>query len=92
MPKIKRTIQKGWWVYIIETANGRFYTGITTDVERRLQEHQGGRQGARFFRSDAALKVVYRQPRPDRSSASRREAAIKKMSHTDKLKLVKDSR
>jgi putative endonuclease len=89
----KNTGQAGWWVYIIETVGGRFYTGITIDVERRLQEHQaGGRRGARFFRSDAALKVVYLQSHPDRASASRREAAIKHMSRADKLKLVQDSR
>ena len=87
----KNTTQAGWWVYIILTASGRFYTGITTDVERRLQEHQArGKRSARFFRSDTAVKVVYRQPHPDRSSASRREAIVKRMSHTEKLTLVQN--
>ncbi len=88
----KNMIQADWWVYIILTASGRLYTGITTDIERRLQEHQAcGKRGARFFRSDTAVKVVYRQPHRDRSSASRREAIIKRMSHTEKVALVQNS-
>ena len=81
----------GWWVYMIRSRRGRLYTGITTDVERRFSEHCGNaRRGAKFFRTDPAEEVVYRLPCADRSEASRREAAIKKLSREGKLKLLAD--
>lgn len=78
-----------WWVYMVRTRSGRLYTGITTDVERRFQEHRHDpRRGARFFRSDAAEEVVFREAAVDRSAASRREAAIKKLTRREKLQLL----
>lgn len=78
-----------WFVYIIEAANGKFYTGITTDIERRLRQHrQQQNGGARFFRTSPPRKLVYQETQPDRSSASRREAAIKKLSRQAKLALI----
>ncbi len=81
-----------WFVYIIETKKKRFYTGITTDLERRFQEHQSGVKGAKFFRSDVACRIVFSEPHEDRSSASKREAAIKKMTRIQKEKLIVESR
>ncbi len=80
--------QSAWFVYIIEADNGHFYTGITTDISRRFQEHQQQQKGARFFRTSAAKKLVYQEPHPDRSSASKREAAIKKLSRQAKIALI----
>ncbi|MGK0498556.1 MAG: putative endonuclease [Oceanicoccus sp.] len=78
-----------WWVYMVETVKGKLYTGISTDVERRFQEHQSDRaKQAKFFRSDAAKAVVYRECCQDRSAASRREAAIKKLSRQQKCALI----
>lgn len=76
-----------WTLYIIEAENGHLYTGITTDLARRLQQHQS-KQGARFFHTSAAVKVVYQENHPDRGSASRREAAIKKLTREAKLSLI----
>jgi len=80
--------KSNWFVYIIEAANGHFYTGITTDLARRLTEHQTKKGGARFFHTSAAKQIVYQEPHPDRSSASKREAAIKKMSRKSKITLI----
>lgn len=80
-----------WWVYMVETESGRLYTGITTDVARRFCEHSNtsaSSKGAKFFRSDPASKVVYRELSESRSAASRREAAIKKLSRKEKLLLL----
>ena len=77
-----------WTVYIIEAENGHLYTGITTDLQRRLLEHQHHKKGARFFHTSAAKNVVYQESHPDRSSASRREAAIKKLSRRAKIALI----
>lgn len=78
-----------WWVYIIRARSGKLYTGITTDVERRLGEHDdGGLKGARFFRGDPPQALVYREAADNRSAASRREAAIKALSRDAKLALI----
>lgn len=77
-----------WTLYIIEAENGHLYTGITTDLTRRLTQHQNKRGGAKFFHSSAAKQLVYQENHPDRSSASRREAAIKKLSRQAKLQLI----
>lgn len=74
---------------MVKSRSGKLYTGITTDVERRFQEHQGNHsRGAKFFRSDPAVEVVYREAADSRSSASRREAAIKKLKRQEKIELL----
>ena len=78
----------GWYVYIIEASDGSLYTGITTDVERHFTEHGGTDKGARFFRGRKPIKVVYTENHPDRGSALRREAEIKKLNRVNKLKLI----
>ena len=81
--------EQQWWLYIIKTASGKLYTGITTDIERRFAEHRDcPRRGAKFFRTDPAQQVVYREVQADRSSASKREAAIKKMTRLQKQRLI----
>ncbi|HAQ50075.1 MAG TPA: endonuclease [Gammaproteobacteria bacterium] len=82
------TLPNDWYVYIIETHNGKLYTGITTDVRRRFIEHQGGNKQAKFFHSSPAKKVVFIEQHPSRSAASKREYAIKKLSKPKKLTLI----
>lgn len=77
-----------WFVYIVEAENGHYYTGITTDLTRRFSEHQNKQAGARFFNTSPAKKMVFNEPHPDRSSASKREAAIKKLSRKAKISLI----
>ena len=77
-----------WSIYIIEASDHSYYTGITTDVERRFDEHLHGKQGAKFFNGRKPLAVVYREDGHDRSSASRREAEIKKLSRIEKVELI----
>jgi putative endonuclease len=78
----------GWFVYIIKASDGRLYTGVTTDVARRFGEHAGTQRGARFFRGRQPVEVVYSESHPDRSSALRREADIKRLSRGLKLDLI----
>ncbi len=77
----------GWWVYILRCRDGTFYTGSTSDVERRLAEHNSG-QGAKYTRGRGPCQVVYREPCPDRPAALRREAAIKRLSRGEKAALI----
>jgi putative endonuclease len=78
-----------WFVYIIETERGHLYTGITTDLKRRFEEHASSKKGAKFFRSSAPVKLVFSKKMANRSEASRYEAAIKKLPRSSKLKLIK---
>ena len=76
-----------WQVYIILCSDQSLYTGITNDMARRLAQHQAG-EGAKYFRGRRPLKVVYLEGDHDRSSASRREAEIKRLSRAQKLRLI----
>lgn len=79
-----------WFVYMVEASDSSLYTGITTDVERRLKQHQSGRAGAKYFRGRRALAMVYVEGGHNKSSASRRESQIKKLSRDEKLALIED--
>jgi putative endonuclease len=79
-----------YFLYILECADGSLYTGITTDVDRRFREHLLGK-GGHYTRSHGALKIVYREPCGDRSSALKREAAVKKLSRKNKEFLIHTS-
>ena len=77
-----------WLVYMIQASDKSLYTGITTDMERRWLQHRGGTGGARYFRGRKPEKLVYVEPADDRSHASQREAAIKKLHRRAKLVLI----
>ena len=77
-----------WYVYIIKASDESLYTGITVDLDRRLVEHQKGRVGAKYFRGRRALDIVYSENNHNRSSASKREAEIKKLTRKAKLELI----
>jgi putative endonuclease len=76
-----------WFVYVIECADGSLYTGIATDVDRRWREHVAG-TGARYTRSHPPARLLARFPHPDRSSALKAEAAIKKLTPARKRALA----
>lgn len=77
-----------WLVYMIQANDGSLYTGITTDMARRWQQHCDGKGGARFFRGRRPKQLVYLEEAEDRSTASKREAAIKKLARPAKLALL----
>lgn len=71
---------------MLECEDGTLYTGITTDIERRVTEHKSG-AGSHFTRSRKVRGVVYTEPQPDRSAALKREAEIKSFTREKKLAL-----
>ena len=81
-----------WSLYIIEASDASLYTGISTDVERRFAEHLCGPRGARYFNGRSPLRIIYREDGHSRSSASRREAEIKKLSRPAKQRLIASAR
>ncbi len=76
-----------WHVYIIQSSDNSYYTGITTDLKRRFEQHANG-HGAKFFNGRAPVKIVYTERGHTRSSASKREASIKKLTKKEKSKLT----
>ena len=80
-----------WNVYIILCQDKSLYTGITTDVDRRFEQHATGK-GARYFYGHKPMQVVYVEPSHTRSSASKRESEIKKLKKADKQLLISSQR
>jgi putative endonuclease len=79
-----------WYVYMVQCADGSLYTGIATDVERRVAEHNAG-QGARYTRGRGPVTLVYRETVEDRPAALKREYAIKKLPALRKRNLIQGS-
>ena len=76
-----------WSVYMIRCSDNSLYTGITTDIDRRFQQHSEGK-GAKYFRGRAPLQVVYREGNHSRRSAAGREYLIKSMDRKEKELMV----
>lgn len=76
-----------WVVYILECSDKSLYTGITNDLERRLEEHRSGR-GAKYTKHRSPLRVRYTEHRRNKSAALTREAAIKSLARPQKLALI----
>lgn len=76
-----------WYVYILKCADNTLYTGVTTDMERRLKEHNHEKTGAKYTRARRPVSLVYQETYLTRSEATRREAELKKLSKVEKLKL-----
>ena len=78
-----------YYVYLLECKDGTLYTGITTDLKRRVIEHNSGKLGAKYTSSRRPVKMVYSKKFKDRSVASKEEARIKKLKRSKKLELIK---
>ena len=79
-----------WWVYVVECRDGTLYTGITTDVSRRIQEHNSGNKGAKYTRSRRPVRLATQFPAGNRSNALKQEHTFKKLSRKRKLQFIKD--
>ena len=78
-----------WYVYILRCQDDSLYTGVCTDLERRVQEHnQCNKKGARYTRARRPVNMVYQEDCENRSEACKREAAIKKLQRKQKLLLI----
>ena len=77
-----------FFCYMVECADGTFYTGWSTDPERRVKTHNAGK-GAKYTKTRRPVKLIYVEELPDKSSALKRERAIKRLSRKGKEKLVK---
>lgn len=81
---------KPWFVYILRCKDGTLYTGITTNIKRRIKEHNGSKRGAKYTRSRRPVKLEAQWVYESRSAALREEARIKKLNRSDKIMLIRE--
>ena len=81
-------MNSSWYIYIVECCDGSFYTGITTDIDRRVLEHNFSFKAAKYTRSRRPVRLVYKASASNRSEASKREYQIKKMKRKNKQTLI----
>jgi len=77
-------VSADWLMYVVECADGSYYTGITTDMTRRLNEHNRTKRGAKYTRSRRPVRLIYFESHENRSEASKAEAAFKKLTRKKK--------
>jgi putative endonuclease len=80
-----------YYLYILKCADKTLYTGITTDLKRRVVEHSNSKLGAKYTSSRRPVKLVYFKKFKNRSGASKEESRIKKLKRVEKLELIKKS-
>ncbi len=88
---VKNSKQAGYYLYILKCADDTLYTGITTDLKRRVSEHNSGKVAAKYTRARRPVEMIYSKKFKDRSRASIEEARIKSLSRDEKLALVRAS-
>lgn len=84
-----KNAKENWSVYIVECADGTLYTGISNDVEKRVNKHNA-RKGANYTKTRTPVKLVYQEFAGNKSQALKREYAIKQFSRKKKLKMIKN--
>ena len=80
-------MEKIWYLYILRCGDGSLYTGITTDIQSRLDAHRAGK-GAKYTRGRAPLELVYSENCGDHSAALKRELEVKSLPRAEKMKLI----
>jgi putative endonuclease len=85
--KRRSPAQPAWWLYVVRTERGELYTGVATDVARRLARHRAGR-GAKYLRGRGPLELVYRRRLGERGLALRVERRVKRLPRAEKERLV----
>jgi putative endonuclease len=80
-----------YYLYILKCADKTLYTGITTDLERRLLEHNSSKLGAKYTRGRRPVKLIYSKKFKNRSKASQEEVKIKKLKKSEKDSLIKNN-
>jgi len=77
-----------WQTYILKCADGTLYAGITTDLQRRLEEHNNSPKGSKYTGARRPVKIVWSKKFADRSSASKEEYRIKNLTRQEKIELI----
>ena len=81
-----------WHLYVLLCSDGSYYTGITTDIKRRLEEHNTSAKGAKYTKARRPVKVIYTEIFSNRSSAQKAEYRFKQLTRKQKEKVINESR
>lgn len=87
----RRAVMSQWYVYMLRCSDGTYYSGVTTDLERRIKEHNGegaAGKGAKYTKARRPVRLAYSEPVTDRSTAQKREHALRQMTRAEKEKLA----
>ena len=76
-----------WFLYLVKCQDTSLYTGITTNIPRRIKEHNA-KKGAFYTKNKIPVELVYREVMPNQSEARKREAAIKRLTRQEKQELI----
>ena len=79
-----------WHIYMVRCSDGTLYTGITNDLNKRIEAHNSGKEGARYTRSRRPVKLVYSEQVESKSAAAKLEYQLKKLPRLKKIRLIKD--
>jgi putative endonuclease len=79
-----------WHIYMVRCSDGTLYAGITNDLEKRIEAHNSGKDGARYTRSRRPVKLVYSEQVESKSAAAKLEYQLKKLPRLKKIRLIKD--
>jgi putative endonuclease len=80
-----------WFLYVVRCQDSSLYTGITTDISRRINEHNS-KKGAFYTKNKVPVELVYQEAMSNQSQARKREAAIKQLTRKEKLKLIENGK
>jgi putative endonuclease len=83
--------EKVWFLYVVRCSDGTLYTGVTTDIGRRLHEHNNTSKGAKYTRPRRPVRLVYRIDFKDRSLAQKAEYKFKKLTRIQKEKTINEN-
>ena len=89
MRKKRAALREEWKVYLLKCADGTLYCGVTTDVERRVREHNGAKAGAKYTRTRRPVKLIHAEKFSSRGEAQAREYALKQLPRSAKLGLIR---
>jgi putative endonuclease len=80
-----------WYLYVVQCNDGTLYTGVTTDTDRRIHEHNTSKRGAKYTKTRRPVKLVYKRRYATRSEAQRVEYQFKQMVRGEKIEIIKKS-
>ena len=81
-----------WFLYVVHCSDGTLYTGVTTDVKRRVDEHNVGKRGAKYTAARRPVRLIYVSYYVSRSDAQKAEGKFKKLTRKQKDEVISESR
>ena len=81
---------KPWYLYVVRCSDGTLYTGISTDIDRRVREHNGSKRGAKYTKTRRPVKLVWSKEFNNRSEAQSAEYNFKKLFHKQKWEIINE--